>query len=183
MGKSNFDKLRDVLILPSGRTLRMYRDKHVPEGSGVSKVILKQLRRQFEDQSTPRYEVILSWDATGYAKSLFYDKHSGELKGFVSDPESFSMHQMFSNKVNCFYVTSPEKDIKIRFPVAYYHTTSLDSAIIRQQWVDVMIALDSIGLNVVALVCDGTSEHARFAKLVLNKVAAQDPLCFIDFDR
>ena len=84
MGKSNFDKLRDVLILPSGRTLRMYRDKHVPEGSGVSKVILKQLRRQFEDQSTPRYEVILSWDATGYAKSLFYDdKHSGELKGFV----------------------------------------------------------------------------------------------------
>ena len=47
-------------------------------------------------------DVILSWDATGYKKNIKFDKHSGELVGFSYDPESFCMHQMFSNKVNCF---------------------------------------------------------------------------------
>ena len=165
MGGSNFDKLRDTLILPSDRTLRMYRAKNVPMGSGVNKTILYNLRKRFEDQEKPCFDVILSWDATGYVKNLFYNKNSGELEGFVCDPESFSMHQMFANKVNCFYVCSPDEGIKIKFPIAYYHTTTLNSDIIRQQWLEVMIALDSIGLNVVAMVCDGASEHSKFFKI------------------
>ena len=175
LGRKNFDKLRDVLILPSERTLQMYRSKHVPQGGGLSKTILQNLRKQFDDQGSPCYDVILAWDATGYGKSLFYNKGSGELEGFMCDPETFSMHQVFSNKVNCFYVSSPEKDIKIRFPIAYYHTASLDSCIIRQQWFEVMKGLDSIGLNVIAMVCDGASEHVRFLNLILDKVAAEDP--------
>ena len=175
MGKSKFDLLRDVLILPSERRLRMYRADNVPMGSGVNKRILIELRNQFDSQKKPCYDIILSWDATGYQKKIFYNKDSGVLEGFVCDPESFSMHQMFANKVNCFYVSSPEKDIKIRYPIAYYHTNTLDSSIIRQQWLEVMIGLESIGLNVIALVCDGASEHARFIKLIMDHVAAEDP--------
>ena len=153
----------------------MYRSKNIPQGSGVTKSVLQCLRQKFDDQENKCDDVILSWDATGYQKSLHYNKINGELEGFVCDPESFSMHQMFANKVNCFYVSSPEKDIKIKFPVAYYHTKSLDSAIIRQQWLEVMIGLNSIGLNVIAMVCDGASEHSRFLKLILDKMAAADP--------
>ena len=123
MGKSNFDKLRDTLILPCDRTLRMYRSKNVPFGSGVNKTILYQVRKQFENLSKSCYDVILSWDATGYAKNLFFNKDSGELEGFVCDPESFSMHHMFANKVNCFYISSPEEDIIDQIPnsVLSYH--------------------------------------------------------------
>ena len=175
MGKSNFDKLRDVLVLPSNRTLRMFKAKHIPQGGGVTKSILQSLRQKFDEEKIKCDDVILSWDATGYGKHLFYNRNSGELEGFVCDPESFSMHQMFANKVNCFFVSSPEKDIKIKFPVAYYHSTSLDSSMIRQQWLEVMIGLQSIGLNVIAMVCDGASEHARFLNLLLDKVAENDP--------
>ena len=58
---------------------------------------------------------------------MTFNKTTGHLEGFAYDAESFSMHQMYSNKVNCFLVSSPERGNKIRFPVAYYHTTSLNS--------------------------------------------------------
>ena len=175
MGKGNFDKLRDVLILPCDRTLIKYRSRHFPQGGGISKTVLIQLRKLFENLKNPCFDVILSWDATGYQKHINYNKHSGELEGFVNNPESFNMHQKFANKVNCFYVCSPEKDINIRFPIAYYHTTSLDSSVIMKQWMEVMVALDSIGLNVIAMVCDGASEHHKFFNLILNKEAEADP--------
>ena len=90
------------------------------------------------------------------------------------DPESFTCHQMFANKVNCFMVSSPEFHIKIKFPVSYYHTTSLNSAVVRQQWDEVMTGLDSIGLRVVCCVCDGASEHHKFFNTVLDVVSTHD---------
>ena len=126
-------------------------------------------------------DCILSWDATGYQKTVQFNKESGELQGFVHDPESFSCHQMFANKVNCFLVSSPEFRIKIKFPVAYYHSTSLNSAIIRQQWDEVMTGLDEVGLRVVCCVCDGASEHHKFFKTVLDVLSTHDPTITVRF--
>ena len=127
-------------------------------------------------------DVILSWDATGYQKNMKFDKHSGELRGFACDPQSFCCHQMFSNKVNCFLVSSPEKRIKIKFPVAYYHCSTLNSAVVGQQWEEVMAGLDSIGLRVVCCVCDGASEHHKLFKSILETVSTKDPSILIRLD-
>ena len=124
----------------------------------------------------------MSWDATGYNKTIQFDKNRGELQGFVYDPNSFSCHQRYANKVNCFLVSSPEFRIHIRFPVAYYHTTSLNSAIVRQQWDEVMTGLDSIGLRVVCCVCDGASEHHKFFNTVLEVVSSHDPTITVRID-
>ena len=127
-------------------------------------------------------EVILSWDATGYQKNIKFNKSTGELLGFACDPESFSCHQMFSNKVNCFMVSSPESRIKIKFPVAYYHCSTLNSAVIRQQWDEVMTGLDSIGLKVICCVCDGASEHSKFFNSILEVVSEHDPTIVVQLD-
>ena len=127
-------------------------------------------------------DVILSWDATGYQKNVKFNKLTGELCGFTYDPESFCCHQMFSNKVNCFLVSSPEKRIKIKFPVAYYHCTTLNSAVVRQQWEEVMTGLDSIGLRVVCCVCDGASEHHKLFKSILEVVSTKDPSIYVRLD-
>lgn len=79
-------------------------------------------------------------------------------------------------------MSSPEFRIKIKFPVAYYHTTSLNSAIIRQQWDEVMTGLDSIGLRVVCCVCDGASEHHKFFNTVLDVVSTHDPTITVRID-
>ena len=111
LGKNRFEKLRDFLTLPSQRTLQNYSGKVCVKGSGFKKELFEELRKLIDSMGArpEDYEVILSWDATGYKKSLKYDKASGALLGFDSDPERFSMHNMFDNTMNCFMVTSPQK--------------------------------------------------------------------------
>ena len=176
LGNTKFDRLRDVLILPSRRRLQLFKSS-IPSGDGFRKDVFDTLGKLWGPQikTDADRDCILAWDATGYVKTMKFNKHTGALEGFTYDPESFSMHQMFSNKVNCFMVSSPEGRIKIRFPVAYYHCTTLDSAAIRRQWHEVMCGLDSIGLRVVSIVCDGASEHAKFFNSVLEEMSVHDP--------
>ena len=165
-----------MLVLPSRRRLQLFKAS-IPSGDGYQQEVFDALGEKWDKEikSDADRDCILSWDATGYAKTMNFNKHTGVLEGFSYDPESFSMHQMFANKVNCFMVSSPEQRIKICFPVAYYHCTTLDAAAIRRQWYEVMVGLDSIGLRVVAIVCDGASEHAKFFNSVLEEISIHDP--------
>ena len=176
LGNSKFERLRDVLVLPSRRRLQLFKSS-IPSGDGYRKDVFEKLGELWEGEvkSDSDRDVILSWDATGYSKAMSFNKHTGVLEGFSYDPESFSMHQMFANKVNCFMVSSPEQRIKIKFPVAYYHCTTLDSAAIRRQWYEVMVGLNNIGLRVVAIVCDGASEHSKFFNRILEEISTHDP--------
>ena len=176
IGRKPFNTLRKILVLPSQRTLQMYKAR-IPHGDGYQSDLVQEVGRLWSQSAKTRsdYDCIISWDATGYSKLLSFDKHSGSLLGFGVSPESFSMVHIFANKVNCFVVRSPQKHIKIEFPIAYYHCSNLDSADIRRQWFDVMEAVDSIGLRPVALVCDGASEHAKFFNMILRETAAKDP--------
>ena len=72
-------------------------------------------------------------------------------------------------------VSSPEKDIRVNFPIAYFHCSKLDSAVVKKQLFSVMDGLEWAGLNVVAWVCDGASEHAKMFKSILKQVGDQDP--------
>ena len=85
-------------------------------------------------------------------------------------------------QVNCWMVTSLEQDIKIKYPVAYYHCATLDSADIRRQWFEVSAGLDSVGIRVVANVCDCAGEHVRFFQNVLKQHAVEDDTCLIRRD-
>ena len=183
LGNSKFKRLRDVLILPSKRTLQLFKSK-IPNGEGYIPEVFRSLgqRWKMDIKSDSDRDCILSWDATGYRKRLKFNKRTGILEGFSFNPESFSMHQMFAEKVNCFMVTSPEERIEIKFPVAYYHCSTLDSSDIRQQWSEVMTGLDRIGLRVVSIVCDGASEHAKFFNQILEKISIHDPDILVRID-
>lgn len=80
-----------------------------------------------------------------------------------------------NTQVNCFMVSSPEEDIDINFPVAYFHCSTLNSTVVREQLFSVMAGLEYAGLNVVSWVCDGASEHARMFISILNSVGDKDP--------
>ena len=178
MGHKKFYKnLGEVMILPSARTMRLYRNK-IPRADGIREDICKKFRKLWFSKSRSRSGrlCILSWDATGYAKQLRFNKHTGILEGFAYSPEVFSAKQLFAKTVNCWMVSSPEVDNKIRFPLAYYHCASLNTADIMQQHKEVEHAIDAIGLKVVALVCYGaSSEHASFFDDHLIETAKADP--------
>ena len=176
LGNTKFERLRDVLVLPSRRRLQLFKAS-IPSGDGYQQEVFDALGEKWDKEikTDADRDCILAWDATGYAKTMHFNKHTGVLEGFSYDPESFSMHQMFATKVNCFMVSSPEQRIKIRFPVAYYHCAKLDAAAICRQWYEVMNGLDSIGLRVVSIVCDGASEHAKFFNNILEEISVYDP--------
>ena len=88
------------------------------------------------------WEMSLFWDATGNQKYCWFSKE-GFLEGFDCNPQSFDTEMMLAHKVNCWIFTSLEADIKIKYPVAYYHCATLDSADIRRQWFEVTVGLDS----------------------------------------
>ena len=185
LGNSKFDNLREskggFLTLPSRRTLQIEKSKLPVNGSGFQTEIFEALYKEIDSNvkslsrstTSADYDVILSWDATGYNQGLTFDSE-GMLLGFDDDPERFNMHNVYNNCVNCFMVTSPQRDITITFPVAYYHTSGLNSMKIRRQVAEVMTGLDSVGLRVITLLCDGASEHARYFNLTLEEFAVAD---------
>ena len=180
MGNKNFDRLRSLLMLPHKRSLQRF-GKNMPNGNGIRSEMFVALKKLFDEQAkdTCDYDVNVIWDATGYAKTVKFDKHSGKLKGFDDGQSDFSKDKSFANKVNCFTVTSPQEHIDIKFPVAYYHKSTLTAADIRQQLEEVMQQLDAVGLRVVSLICDGASEHRRFFDTVLEEVADDDDDCLV----
>ena len=52
--------------------------------------------------------ILIFTHITGYAKTLRFNKHTGELTGFGYMPECFNTEEMFAKRVNCFVVSSPE---------------------------------------------------------------------------
>ena len=104
LGNRKFEKLRQVLILPTKRTLQVMKNT-IPHGAGYQPELFEQLRHLWSKfaKSEKDWDCILSWDATGYKRSLKFNKNTGMLIGFGAHPESFSMHHMFSEKV-CKYI-------------------------------------------------------------------------------
>ena len=175
VGNSKFEAMRDVLILPSKRTLQLLKSS-IPSGDGFQSQVYEELAELWSCEARDKrdWECLLSWDATGYAKNLKFNKHTGCLTGFGCSPESFSTECLFSNRVNCFMVSSPNQHIDIQFPVSYYHYATLTSADILEQFRSTMHGLHAAGFKVVGLVCDGASEHGKMFELILDQVASAD---------
>ena len=83
MGNKRFDSWREVLVLPSRRTLERFKGKQVATGSGIQAQNLEKLQEHWSAAANcpEDYDCILMWDATGYKKNLIFDKSSGHLLG------------------------------------------------------------------------------------------------------
>lgn len=66
------------MILPSLRTLQKYKRDHVPNGSGAQRDLFLKARELFASkaQCDDDWKCIVTWDATGYAKRIYYDKNT-----------------------------------------------------------------------------------------------------------
>ena len=155
-------------------------------------------------------EVLLAWDAMGYNAGISYDKVTKRLLGYAEDFQFGLCVQRYANKVNVLTVISPQKHIKLSFPIAHYHVNTLTrffdilfvicimynvininhvsafivcSTQIYEQVMDVVERLyHSSALKVVGLICDGASEHSKFFRIVLDGVSTTDPRCKIYMD-
>ena len=104
VGNKTFNRLRNVMVLPAIRTMQRMQTKYAGSGSGYQKDMFVKVAKIFASQAESvedrDWTANLSWDATGYAKRIVFNKHTGALVGLDIDTESFNMQLETTNKVS-----------------------------------------------------------------------------------
>ena len=162
-----YKELREsgVLVLPSERTLRDYRNFFKPKPGLNPENIekLKDLCKTFFD--IQRY-VIVAFDEMKIQSQLIFDKHSNELVGFVDlgDPDlnyaTFETTEIASHVLS-FFVQGAATDLK--FNIGYFATTNVTSFQLMPLFWQIVSVLElSCNLWVCGAVCDGASPNRKF---------------------
>ena len=163
-----------VLILPSERVLRDYRNYFKPKPGFNEENItrLKDMTIQLFD--VQRY-VVISFDEMKIQSDLVFDKHSNELIGFVdlgdevSNVAAFDKPTTIATHVLAFMVRGIASDLK--YILGYFSTENLTSyQIMPIFWKAVSILELSCNLWVCATVSDSASPNRKFYDLHVDLV-------------
>ena len=125
----------------------------------------------------------MSFDERKIQQKLVFDKHSGELIGYVDlrDPEK--KFSIFDNKydlaahVMVYYVLGLVSDLK--FELAYFATRSIYSfQIISTFWEAISILEYTCNLPVIAAVSGGASQNRTFYRMQVVSMIIQMQMLF-----
>ncbi|XP_047137374.1 uncharacterized protein LOC124813866 [Hydra vulgaris] len=168
---SAYDELRSssILTLPSSRTLRDYKNAIKPSAGFNSKVIEELIKTSSKLKDHQRF-VTLSFDEIKIQSDLVFDKHSGDLIGYVDlgDPDlnycSFPDLNELAKHVFVYYVRGLSSDLK--YALAFFATKDTNASQIFKTFWEAVLVLEVIcKLSVVACVSDGASANRKFYKM------------------
>lgn len=176
---STYNALRSskVITLPSDRTLRDY-THFIKAQTGFSWEVDKQLQSEAKLDSIADFKrfVCLIFDEVKVKEDLIYEKHSGELIGFVNigeinnqllDYEQICLKDehkpQLASHMLVFMVRGILSDLK--FPYAQFSCTSITGDQLYSLVWGCVRRLEAAGLKVLATTCDGGSSNRKFFKL------------------
>lgn len=153
-----------VLILPSQRRLRDYRNYIKPQ-RGFNKGIIQELKTKMKHFSDPERYVVLLLDEMKVQENLVWDKHTGELIGYVDlgDPAvNYATLQKVDNIATHVLVFMLRGIINpIKFSFANFATTGATGCqLFPLLWKAVSIC-ESNDIRVLAVTCDGASSNRK----------------------
>ena len=177
---STYNALRssNIIALPSDRTLRDY-THFIKAQTGFSNEVDQQLQREAKLDSIPDFKrhVCLVFDEVKVKEDLVYDKHTGELIGFVNIGEI--NNQLLEYERSCM----SDDDLKpqlashmlvfmvrgllsnLKFPYAQFACTSVTGDQLYSLVWGCIHHLEAAGFKVLATTCDGASPNRKFIKL------------------
>ncbi len=173
---SAFEELRNsgVLRLPSRRTLRDYRNAIKPK-VGFNPAVVEELSKTTSHLEGAQRCVVLAFDEMKIQSKLVFDKHTGQLVGFLDlgDPDinytAFEKKEELATHILVFYVRGLTTDMKFNF--AFFATKCLTSyQIMPIFWRAISILEVSCKLNVIATVSDGAKFLADWKESTLKRV-------------
>ena len=157
------------LILPSKRTLRDYRNYIHPK-TGFNPKIVQDLTEKTKMFSNAEKFIVISFDEMKVQEDLVWNKHTGELVGFV-DLGDVNLNHAVLNKIDA--LATHVLVIMIRSIVnqlSFTFATLATSGISSYQffpvfWRSVGILEGTCGLKVVGATADGASSNRTFFKM------------------
>ena len=156
------------LILPSKRRLRDYKNYIRPE-RGFNPLIVKELMEKVKDFSEVERFVVLCFDEMKVEENLVWDKHTGELIGFVDlgDPDlhdATGIKEDIATHILVFLVRGVVNPIKYSF--ANFATKGATaSQLFPLFWKAVSILELTVQLKVIASTADGASSNRTFFRM------------------
>lgn len=173
-----YDALRKVLRLPSNRTLRDYTHVYNPQ-LGFQREVDEQLHGEMNVDSLQNHQKFIGiiFDEMKIKEGIVYEKHANEVLGFVNlgevtnqllDFERVCNNQSeqmppIAKHINCFMVRGIF--VRINFPYAQFATDSVSADILFPTAWEAVKRLESLGLKVLFITCDGVSANRKFFKM------------------
>ena len=165
-----YKELRDsgVLVLPSEKTLRDYRNFFTPM-AGFHPDNVQRLKDQTSQYFDIQRYVVLAFDEMKIQSKLVFNKHSNELIGFVDlGEEELNISSLGSTDLAThalvFFVRGAATDLK--FSLAYFLTKDITCYQIMPLFWKAVCVLELIcNLWVCAAVADGASPNRLFFEL------------------
>lgn len=161
-----------VLVLPSQRTLRDYRNYIRPK-QGFNPEVIKEFSQKTKDFSSSELFVTLLFDEMKVQEDLVWDKSTGELIGFVNlgDPNlnesSFKSVSKLATHILVFMAKSVKNPLS--FSIANFATDGVSSHQLYSLFLKAVSVLElSCNMKVIATVSDGASPNRKFVRM--NKV-------------
>ena len=157
-----------VLILPSRRRLRDYKNYIRPE-RGFNPLIIDELLKKVEDFSEIEKYMILVMDEMKIQENLVWDKNSGELIGYVDlgdvdvNYSALQKPNTLASHVLVFLLRSIVN--RFKFSLANFATTSATSI---HMFILVWKAISICEMNnikILGLTCDGASANRKMIKM------------------
>ena len=164
-----------VVRLPSDRTLRDY--THVIKAqSGFQREVDEQLAKEANINNEHQKYVALVFDEVKVKEDLVYNKHSGELIGFVNlsdiGQHLSALEHACNNENNLPQLATHMLVFMVRgicsalkFPYAQFPVKASSGGTLHPIVWECVEHLESIGLKVLAFVSDGASCNRKFYKM------------------
>ena len=165
-----YKELRDsgVLVLPSQRTLRDYRNFFKPK-PGFNSENIERLKELCSDHTGIQRYVVLSLDEMKIQSKLVFDKRSNELIGFVDlgdehVNEALASGDELATHALVFLIRGVATDLK--YTLGYFLTKDVTSyQIMSLFWKAVCVLEVACNLWICAAVSDGASPNRRCYEL------------------
>ena len=168
---SCYEELRNsgILVLPSQRTLRDYRNFIRPK-RGFHESVLQELTAMTDTYFDVQRHIVLLFDEMEIMSNLVFDKVTGELIGYVdlSDPDinfaTLDKADPVATHALVFLVRGVCTDLK--FSLAYFVTNGITAIqLMPLFWEAVCILELTCNLWVVAATSDGASPNRSFYRM------------------
>ena len=166
------------LILPSKRRLRDYKNYIRPK-RGFNSEIIQELKRKTADFSDSEKHVTILLDEMKIQESLVWDKHTGELIGFVDlgdqdvNYATLENVQSIASHVLVFMIRSIVNPLK--FSLATFATTGATAAqLFPLIWKAIAICELTCNLKVMTVTCDGASTNRKLFSMHSEMVDEKD---------
>ena len=157
-----------ILVLPSLRTLRDYKN-YIRPRRGFNPDVINDLSKKTKEFSPAERFVTILFDEMKIQEDLVWDKHTGELIGFVdlgdinTNYATLQDAQQLATHVLVFLIKSIVNPLS--FSLATFATTGATSYQIFPIFWKAVDLLENINLKVIAATADGASSNRKFFRM------------------